>query len=126
MNGSPFLSRVPASADGDHHLTGPALARISRLASICDARRGCRGWCGSCPADGSVSVRKIVIEVVLQRRDPLEAPSHPLLEALDLRQRRARDRNEADVALIEVDGDAVEIVRPERAVRHHLFFASCE
>src|SRR5438128_5452596 len=77
MNGSPFLSRVPASADGDHHLTGPALARISRLASICDARRGCRGWCGSCPADGSVSVRKIVIEVVLQRRDPLEA--HPIV-----------------------------------------------
>src|SRR5439155_24535214 len=34
---------------------------------------------------------KIVIEVVLQRRDPLEAPSHPLLEALDLRQWRARD-----------------------------------
>src|SRR5437868_8060284 len=53
---------------------------------------------------------QIMIEVVLERRDPPEAPSHPLPEALDLRQRRTRNRDEAHVAVIEVDGDAVEIV----------------
>src|SRR2546422_3363529 len=37
MNGSPFLSMVPASADGDHHLTGPGFARI--LVASIDMRR---------------------------------------------------------------------------------------
>ena len=31
----------------------------------------------------------VAIEVAAERRHPLEAPSHPLLERLDLRQRRA-------------------------------------
>src|SRR5438552_11893436 len=98
MNGSPFLSRVPASADGDHHLTGPDLARISRLASICDARRGCRGWCGM-----AVSLRS----------DRGAAPS--LVEIPGSHLALWEPGRGSDV--IEVDRDAVEIGRPERAVR---------
>ena len=37
------------------------------------------------------------------------------LEGLELGERRARDRDEGDVALREVDDDAVEVVGPERA-----------
>src|SRR5256885_5078199 len=58
----------------------------------------------------------VVVEIVLPGGDPFEPPAHAFLERLELGERRARDRDEARVAVIEVDAEAVEIVRPERAV----------
>src|SRR5436190_2433845 len=59
----------------------------------------------------------VVVEVVLERRHPLEAPAHPLLVRRDLRQRRARDRDHRHVAGLQVENDRIEIVGPERADR---------
>src|ERR1700730_8311703 len=41
-------------------------------------------------------------------------PAHAFLVGLELARGRARDGDEADVAVIEMDDDAVEIVGPER------------
>src|ERR1700730_8722258 len=57
----------------------------------------------------------IVIEVIAEGRHPIEAPAHPLLECRELWVRRPGDRDEADVALVQMDQDRVEIIRPERA-----------
>jgi len=58
----------------------------------------------------------VVVEIVLPGGQPLEAPAHAALEGLELFERRAGDRYEAHVAVIEVDAETVEIVRPEGAV----------
>jgi len=57
----------------------------------------------------------VPVEVVPVGRHPLEAPAHALLEGFDLRQRRARDREQGDVALREVPVRAVDVVGQERA-----------
>ncbi len=59
----------------------------------------------------------VVVEISRERGHPLEAPSHSLLERLDLGQRCPRDDDEAHVAVIEMNVDAAEIVGPERTVR---------
>src|SRR5207245_6744211 len=47
--------------------------------------------------------------------DPLEAPPHSLLEPCDLGERGARDRDEAGIAVLQVDDYRVEVVGPEGA-----------
>src|SRR5207247_11438148 len=58
----------------------------------------------------------VVVEIVPAGGDPFEAPAHAPLEGFELFERRAGDRHEAHVAVIEVDAETVEIVRPEGAV----------
>ena len=60
---------------------------------------------------------KSSLKSLLERRRPRERPTHPLLERLELRERRARHRRERDVVILEVDGDPVEPVRDARAGR---------
>src|SRR5580692_114758 len=60
---------------------------------------------------------EVVVEVRLARRIPGEGPAHPLLVGRKLGQRRPGDRREGRVPSPEVNGRAVEAVRPERAVR---------
>src|SRR5262249_44910758 len=56
----------------------------------------------------------VKVELVAGRRHPCERPPHTLPEGLELAQRRARDRYEADVPRSEVHDAALEIVGPER------------
>src|SRR5215471_17451378 len=53
---------------------------------------------------------EIIVEIVGKRRQPGEAPSHALLERLDLRQRRARDDGDSGVTGAEMDYSAIEVV----------------
>src|SRR5262249_1522158 len=53
---------------------------------------------------------EIVVEVVGKRRQPGEAPSHALLERLDLGQRRPRDDGDRSVPGAEMDYGTVEAV----------------
>src|SRR5437868_4615852 len=55
----------------------------------------------------------IEVEIAVVRGDPLELPSHALLEGLDLGERRARHHYEADVACVHVDDGAIEMVAEE-------------
>src|SRR5262249_23957020 len=61
--------------------------------------------------------RDVVIEIEIApvRRYPREAPAHALLVGVDLRQWGARDGRERQIAMLEMDQDAVEIVGPEGA-----------
>src|SRR6266566_137224 len=59
----------------------------------------------------------IVVEVVPKRRDPGEAPAHPLLVCLDLRERRSGDRDHRHVPMVQVLNHRLEVVGPERANR---------
>src|SRR5262245_47137492 len=68
----------------------------------------------------------IVVEVGPSRRDPFEGPPHPLLEALDLRERRPGDDNETHIALSEVRDHAAVVISPEGAVRASIFPLGCE
>src|SRR5271163_2096840 len=58
---------------------------------------------------------EIVIEVAARGRHPLDVPSHSLFEGFDFRQRRPRNGNVADIAMLEVDNDAVDVVELEGA-----------
>src|SRR4029453_12198979 len=60
---------------------------------------------------------EVVVEVAPERRCPREAPLHPLLVRLKLLERRARDRGECGVVVLEVDDKTVESVRNRRAGR---------
>src|SRR5258708_2393667 len=60
---------------------------------------------------------EVVVEVAAERRRPREAPAHPLLVRLQLRERSPRHRAERDVVIGEVDDGAVEAVRDRRAGR---------
>src|SRR5262245_1335611 len=57
----------------------------------------------------------VEVEVAPERRQPGEAPSHPLLVGLELREGCLGDGDEGHVAMRQVDVDTVEIVGPERA-----------
>ena len=57
----------------------------------------------------------VEVEVVAVRRHPLEGPAHALVEGRDLRAGRARDRDQHDVVVDQVDQRAVELVGAERA-----------
>src|SRR5216684_3889302 len=59
---------------------------------------------------------QVVVEIPVVGGEPREGPPHPLPERLDLRRRRARDSDKRHIALIQVNDDLVEVVRPERAV----------
>jgi hypothetical protein len=48
-------------------------------------------------------------------------PAHSLFEAVDFRQQRARDGDEADVALREMDTNTIEMIELERASNTALF-----
>src|ERR1019366_7086400 len=63
---------------------------------------------------------EVGVEIAVEGRRPWEAPAHPLLVRLQLRQRSPRHRGERDVVIGEVDDGAVEAVRDRRAGR-----ASC-
>jgi hypothetical protein len=67
-----------------------------------------------------------MIEVIAGGRQPLEAPAHALPEGLNLCERRARDRDESHVALGEVNGRAIEMIRQQRAARAALLPAWSE
>src|SRR6516164_5176346 len=58
----------------------------------------------------------VVVETVLTRRNPLKAPPHPFSESLDLHEWCVRDCDEGYVAMRQMNIDAIEVVRPERAV----------
>src|SRR5258708_34578330 len=55
----------------------------------------------------------VKVEIALERRDPLEAPSHPLFEQLDLGKRGSRNGHKGHVAVIEVNTDAIKPAAPE-------------
>src|SRR5215472_17878633 len=59
----------------------------------------------------------IVVEVAAERRHPIEAPTHPLLKYRQLRDWRPRDRDQDDIALVQMDQHPVEVIGPERAAR---------
>src|SRR5690349_18638766 len=56
----------------------------------------------------------IMVEVAAKRRDPIELPPHPLTKCSELCEWRPRDRDNTDIALVQMDQDAIEIIRPER------------
>src|SRR5258708_25405654 len=68
----------------------------------------------------------IVVELVPERGYPLEGPTHPLAEGFELLKRCPGDRCQGHVSILEMDGDAVEIVRPERAALARLLPARTE
>ena len=53
---------------------------------------------------------EIEIEVAAGGRYPLDMPSHALFEGFDFRQRSTRHGNVADIALLEMDKDAVDVI----------------
>ena len=59
----------------------------------------------------------IAAEVVAESGDPLEAPSHALLEGFQLLEPCFGNGDEGHVAMGEMDGDAVEVVGPKGAMR---------
>ena len=63
----------------------------------------------------------IEIEIAAVRRHPREAPSHALLECLDLRRSGARNHRERRIPLRHVDPRSVEMVGEERAARTSFF-----
>src|SRR5262249_14367171 len=67
---------------------------------------------------GNVIVR---IEVVGERRDPVESPAHAFLEGLDLIVRRSRNSAERHIAMRKVNQGTVDVVGEERAARTSLF-----
>src|SRR5271165_6971715 len=69
---------------------------------------------------------KIVIEIARRGRYPLDAPPHSLFVGLDLGQRRTRDGDVADVAMLEVDEDAVDMIELEGATNAALAPAGTE
>ena len=60
---------------------------------------------------------EVGVEVAAERGRPGEAPAHPPLVRLQLRERRPRHRPEHDVMVGQVDDEAVEAVRDRRAGR---------
>ena len=58
---------------------------------------------------------EVVIEVVAVRRRPPDLPAHALAERLQLRQRRAGDRDVADVVMFQMHQGAADLVDLERA-----------
>src|SRR5450755_3590385 len=60
---------------------------------------------------------EVVVEVAVEGGRPGEAPAHPPLVCLQLRERGSRHRAERDVVIREVDDGAVEAVRDRRAAR---------
>src|ERR1019366_8138485 len=58
----------------------------------------------------------VEVEVAACRRKPREAPAHSPPVGSDRWIGSTRDGDHRDVAVVEVDGDAVEVVHPERAV----------
>ena len=66
------------------------------------------------PADSRLRRERYVIvevEIAAEGRDPLKLPTHALLEGFNLDQRRTRNHHEHRIAIGEVDGCAVEMVR---------------
>src|SRR5204863_3444199 len=57
----------------------------------------------------------VEVEVGAERGEPLEAPTHALLERGDFRVRGAGDGDEGDIAGVEVRDGAVEVVGEEGA-----------
>src|SRR2546421_8503507 len=60
---------------------------------------------------------EVEVEVAVERRRPGEAPAHPPLVRLQLRERSPRHGAECDVVIREVDDGAVEAVSDRRAGR---------
>src|SRR5208283_1324787 len=58
----------------------------------------------------------VVVEIGASRRHPLETPAHALFELLEFGERGAGDSDEGYVAMFEMDGGAIEVIRPEGAV----------
>src|SRR5262245_56643527 len=63
----------------------------------------------------------VKVEVAAVGRHPREAPTHALLIGLDLREWRARDRDEGHVMLHEMLVGAVDVIAQERATDATLF-----
>src|SRR5215470_13987128 len=59
----------------------------------------------------------VEIEVVLVRREPFKFPAHALLECLNLRERRARNDKEGDVARVQVRNGAVKMIGEQGTAR---------
>src|SRR5262245_8091674 len=57
----------------------------------------------------------VEVEVASARGHPAECPAHPLAIGLKLCDRRARDRDEADVVMLEMLPRAVDLIREQRA-----------
>src|SRR5438270_3140725 len=57
----------------------------------------------------------VIVEVVSERRHPLKAPAHPLLECLNLSQWRARNHHKTHVAIGKVHQAAFKVVGQKRA-----------
>lgn len=55
----------------------------------------------------------IKVEIVFERRKPLELPSHPLLESGKFLQRRARNEDQVGVALPQVNQGAIVMIDPK-------------
>src|ERR1700735_4012063 len=64
---------------------------------------------------------EVAIEISPERRHPVEAPAHALLEFFDLRQRSSRYREKRDVPLSQVHQRAVGMIHVERAARAAFF-----
>src|SRR5882762_3450941 len=57
----------------------------------------------------------VAIEVAPERRHPLEAPAHTLLERLDLGQWRSRNHNQRNVAIRQMNQTSVKMIGHKRA-----------
>src|SRR5215472_18502862 len=58
---------------------------------------------------------KVPIEIATQGRNPLETPTHPLLERLQFFQRRSRNGDHADVAMVQMNNGRIVMVGDEGA-----------
>src|SRR6266403_1746097 len=89
---APFGHDIEPAIDRQEHLTAAAMAGIGVV-------------------DRSVVV---LVEVADGRGDPAELPAHPLTICLELCDRSARDRDKADVVMLEMLPRAVDLVREQR------------
>src|ERR1700749_290864 len=63
----------------------------------------------------------VEVEIAAKLRDPLKLPAHGPLEGFDLAYWSARNHHQRRVAIGEVHGGAVKMIRPERTAWAALF-----
>src|SRR5262245_57264571 len=56
----------------------------------------------------------VPVEIVAERRHPLEGPPHALLEGFELSQRCSGNSDHCDISLVQVHDYTIEIIGPKR------------
>src|SRR5260370_15226247 len=130
---SPFGNEIEVLVGGLHHVDSPRVARVGvkhRAARVlvehADALTVRIAWIRlrivverRSPLDflGGKGRLIVKVEIARSRGEPLEAPSHPLFERLDLGKRSPRNGHKAHITARKVNTAPIECVGPERAAR---------